>query len=195
MLQRTPLSRFEEIADFFKTRKGRRYIKVSTAFLLVSVIVFVSLKVTNINYQREIEDLKNKIEAESRRLDSQRLKEEYIRYKEFLTLWESSRYQSEAIYDFLVLLSKAVSRNIQINKIEISLEDENSQFIDFALHGLAKNGDSIRTFASRLNKKRGKLLVRADITEISKGENELFVFKISGIFGLNPKKKKSGKEG
>lgn len=175
----------ERIKQFLKSKIGKRYIKIFTVVLTTSIIVSVSLRITNQKYQREIEELKQKIQTEANRKDIKKLREEYQKYKEILTLWEISKDQSKAIYEFLILISKAVSEKIQINEIHIN--PDGFPNISFAIHGIAKHGQSIKTFSSKLNKqKRTEILVKSEITELQR-ENDKIKFKISGNLTINPK--------
>lgn len=175
----------EEIKEFFKTKRGKNYIKIFISVLTASIITSVSLKITNQKYRNEIGELKQKIEAETTKKDIKKIREEYQKHKEIITLWEISKDQSKAIYEFLILISKAVNQGIQINEINIS--NQGSLNIGFTMAGIAKQGQSLKSFSSELNKrKRNEIIIKSDITEIQK-QNDKIKFRISGNFTLNQK--------
>jgi len=172
----------ERIKEFFKTKRGKSYIKIFISVLIASIITSISLKITNQKYQKEIEKIKQKIEIETSKKDTKKIREEYQKYKEIITIWEISKDQNKAIYEFLILISKAVNEKIQINEISISAQD--SLKINFAITGITKQGQSLKSFSSKLNKqKKNKILVKSEITEIQK-ENDKIKFRISGNFSL-----------
>lgn len=183
------MERYKGIAQILKTKRGKKYAKIFAVILSVSVVLFISLNITNRRYEKDIEELKTKIEFESQKKNIQNIKEEYQRYKEFLNLWEVSKIQNESIYEFFVLLSNSVSNSIQIDKIEIYPQDENSLIFSFIIYGIAKDSSNVKTFASKLNKKRGDIVSFSEILELLKSdENKFFKFKINGKFHLNTKK-------
>lgn len=174
-----------EILESLKTRKGRRFLKILVSFFVFSFIFFLSLKMANKRYQEEIEDLKKKLQSSLNTEKVKKLREDYQKYKELLTLFENSKYESETIYEFFILLSRSVSSRIQINKIEIFPKDHKS--IEFFIYGLAKDSSNVRAFARRMTKKRGKIISTCDILELSREEqSDLFKFKVSGRFTFSP---------
>lgn len=177
---------------YLGARWVRKHGRFVLAILVTSLILFVSLSLANRRYRAEIEDLESRLRQEVKDEYARNMRERYQGYRELFAFWERAMHRVDGTYEFLVLLSKAVSTKIQIDGLEIASQDDSGYSVAFRISGLAKDGPSLKAFASRLNRKRGRLFVRADLSEIRREEDGMLSFKITGTFLLNIKSKESG---